>query len=252
MNADVHALTGAYVLDAIEDDERADYERHIEECAECAREVAEFRATAARLGAVAAISPPTQLHDRVRHEVARTRQDSPGRLRLVGAAADSGRRIRYRRRMWTVSAAAVVAFLAAGVSVGFAINAGHQLDITQHALSQAHASDAPISRLLAAPDVRMAGGSANGGSVTLLSSPSLHQGVLLAQNLPAQPHDRNYQAWTITPAGFRSLGLLGGGGSATLSVPDLGTGEDIGVTVEPAGGSSQPTTAPIMDFRTAG
>ncbi|MGH3762579.1 RskA family anti-sigma factor, partial [Actinophytocola sp.] len=50
-NADVHALTGAYVLDAVSDDERAVVERHLGDCGACRQEVAELRETATRLGA---------------------------------------------------------------------------------------------------------------------------------------------------------------------------------------------------------
>ncbi|MYS39774.1 anti-sigma factor, partial [Streptomyces sp. SID5998] len=39
---DLHALTGAYALHALPDDERAAFERHLTGCSSCAREVAEF------------------------------------------------------------------------------------------------------------------------------------------------------------------------------------------------------------------
>ena len=48
---EVHTLSGAYALDALTEIERAGFARHLAECAVCATEVAEFRETAARLGA---------------------------------------------------------------------------------------------------------------------------------------------------------------------------------------------------------
>ena len=46
----------------------------------------------------------------------------------------------------------------------------------------------------------------------------------------------------IGPAGTRSAGFLSGTGLALTGV----RGERVGVTVEPAGGTSQPTTTPIV------
>ena len=46
---DIHALGGAYVLDAVDDLERAAFDRHLADCETCANEVAELRDAAARL-----------------------------------------------------------------------------------------------------------------------------------------------------------------------------------------------------------
>ncbi|MDI5974448.1 hypothetical protein POF50_034740 [Streptomyces sp. SL13] len=51
-----HHATGAYALDAVPDDELPSVKAHLTQCPDCAREVAEFRETAARL-AVAAAEP---------------------------------------------------------------------------------------------------------------------------------------------------------------------------------------------------
>src|SRR5680860_773028 len=75
--SDVHSLTGAYSLDALDAVERARVERHLEDCAACAAEVRSFHETAARLGAGAAVAPPPGLRDRVMAEVAHTRQLPP-------------------------------------------------------------------------------------------------------------------------------------------------------------------------------
>jgi len=61
--------------------------------------------------------------------------------------------------------------------------------------------------------------------------------------LPAPPDGRVYQVWVIGPAGTRSAGFLSGTG---LALTGVRAGERVGVTVEPAGGTSQPTTTPIV------
>ena len=46
---ELHTLTGAYATDALDADERGAFEQHLESCGSCRLEVAELRATAARL-----------------------------------------------------------------------------------------------------------------------------------------------------------------------------------------------------------
>jgi anti-sigma factor RsiW len=239
MSPDVHTLTGAYALDALDADERAAFELHLAECGDCVREVAELRATATRLGTAVALTPPENLKQRVLLEVGRTRQDSPSGPRPLGADPD-------RRRKWTVRislAAAVVAVLAAGT---FAIGTDSELHEAQSQLSQTQQQYAPIAQLLAAPDVRLASGSAGGASATLLTSRGLGRSVLVTAHLPVQPGGRTYQVWGIGPTGFASLALLGNGSGGTFTLAELGSATLIGITVEPAGGSRQPTSAPIM------
>src|ERR1700745_3176403 len=55
MREDLHVLTGSYVLDAISDTEREEFERHLQHCPARAAEVRGMRETAARL---AAACPP--------------------------------------------------------------------------------------------------------------------------------------------------------------------------------------------------
>jgi anti-sigma factor RsiW len=243
MSPDVHTLTGAYALDALDADERAAFELHLAECADCVREVAELRATATRLGTAVALTPPESLKQRVLLEVGRTRQDSPSGPRPVGTDPD-------RRRKWTVRisvAAAVVAVLAAGTFGGIAIGTDSALHSAQSQLSQTQQQYAPIAQLLAAPDVRIASGSAVGGaSATLLTSRGLGRSVLVTAHLPVQPSGRTYQVWGIGATGFASLALLGNGSVGTFTLAGLGGATLIGITVEPAGGSRQPTSAPII------
>jgi hypothetical protein len=82
-----------------------------------------------------------------------------------------------------------------------------------------------------------------GGAVTLIASPSQRDAVLTAARLPALPDGRVYQVWVIGPAGTRAAGFLSG---TALVLVGVRAGERVGVTVEPAGGTSQPTTTPIV------
>src|ERR1700759_753406 len=85
VNAEVHTLTGAYALNALDDAERTEFEHHLAECPECTREVAELQLTANRLGAAVAEQPSDLLRQRVFNEIRGTRQEPPGGLRPVAA-----------------------------------------------------------------------------------------------------------------------------------------------------------------------
>ncbi len=55
MTSDLHTLAGAYALDVLTDDERRRFEGHLTACDDCRMEVDGLQATAALLGAVAAL-----------------------------------------------------------------------------------------------------------------------------------------------------------------------------------------------------
>ena len=61
MNGDIHALSGAYAIDALDDLERAAFERHLAECSECRAEVDSLREAAGLLAETTAAEPPAGL-----------------------------------------------------------------------------------------------------------------------------------------------------------------------------------------------
>ena len=61
MSDDLHSLSGAYVLDALTDDERADFEVHLERCPTCRDEVASLREVAPLLAETVATPPPSRM-----------------------------------------------------------------------------------------------------------------------------------------------------------------------------------------------
>ncbi|MEU0691511.1 anti-sigma factor [Streptomyces uncialis] len=74
---DVHLLSGAYALDALDEDERAGFEDHLAHCPACAEETRELAATAGRLGLAATVTPPPALKRRVMREITTIRQEAP-------------------------------------------------------------------------------------------------------------------------------------------------------------------------------
>ncbi|NUR27663.1 MAG: anti-sigma factor, partial [Catenulispora sp.] len=69
--AEIHLLTGAYVLDSLDAADRAAFDRHLATCPSCSAEVAELREAVARLADDAWSVPPPRLRAQV---LARARQ----------------------------------------------------------------------------------------------------------------------------------------------------------------------------------
>ena len=61
MTQDPHSLLAPYALDALDQDERAAFEAHLDRCSDCQTELGGFVATAGRLGSADESAPPAPL-----------------------------------------------------------------------------------------------------------------------------------------------------------------------------------------------
>ncbi|WP_158887289.1 anti-sigma factor [Amycolatopsis anabasis] len=242
---DLHALSGAYALDALDEPERARFRRHLAECPACAQEVRELRATAARLGEAVGQDPPAPLKDRVLAEVASTRQLPPSAKPEPGQRSRGGARV-PRWALGLAAAAAVVGLALAGIFGGIALHRQDQLTAAERQVEQARQRYAPVAELLAAPDARTARGESGiGGSGTVVLSPSQNRLLFLAARLPQRPPNRDYQVWLMAPGEPpRSAGLLPADGIVLIN--GVEGARQVAVTVEPQGGSPGPTTNPFL------
>jgi len=77
MTNDIHLLTGAYVLDSLDDADRDVFTQHLDECEGCAGEVAELRETVVRLADDSWAVPPPRLRQNVMDQIRTTRQLPP-------------------------------------------------------------------------------------------------------------------------------------------------------------------------------
>jgi len=226
VTANLHTLTGAYVLDAIPGDELRAFEFHLNGCEACAREVRELRATATRLGVAVATSPPPELKARVLARIHQVRQ---------GGRAPARRPPRLTR----VFAAAAAALLVVATALGVALARYQNVEEGQ-----------PISALpgvLRAEDARIVradGPAASGGHVMLVLSRQQDRLVLVTDGMRPPSAGHVYQIWTITPA-YRSAGLLTGR-DTTIEIPGIRDADKIAITVEPAGGSTRPTGRAVV------
>ncbi|UOZ06185.1 anti-sigma factor [Amycolatopsis sp. WQ 127309] len=239
---EMHTLAGAFALDAVSDIERAEFSRHLEQCESCAQEVAELRATAARLGVAMAEEPPPEFKDRVMTAMHATRQ-LPPRTR-PGSAERSRRSGRAPRwAVFTAAAAAVVGLAAGGVFGGIALTQQQELQTAQTQLDQAQARYAPVAALLSAPDAKTGHGEApTGGGVTVVLSRSQNRLMVMDAGLPSQPDGKVYQAWLLTGTEApRSAGVIAAD-SGLVVADGVGSADKVAVSLEQAGGS--PSGAP--------
>jgi len=251
---DLHVLTGSYALDALTESEREDFERHLQHCASCEAEVRGLRETAARLAMAKAVRPPARMERRVLAATYRTRQLPP----LPGLDARRARAARWfagQSAAWRAAGARVltprlVAAVAAAC-VAVAVGLGITQAATQHQLESTRASGAAITRVITAPDARIQTARTTvGGTVTVVVSARQRAAVVTAAGMPPLPSARVYQVWVMSPAGAhsagaRSVGLLARTGQDLLASA-IAPGDRIGITVEPSGGTSRPTTTPVL------
>lgn len=232
MTADIHSLSGAYAVDALDDAERADFERHLEACAECRAEVASLRETAAELSALTQTAPPPSLRSAVLAE-ARTVRPLPPVTRTVVP-------LRRRPAAW-VAGLAAAALLVVGGLVWSPWQ--HETGPGTRVVAQ---------RVLDATDAQRITGSVSGSSATVVRSPSLGRAVLVADHLPTPSAGKEYQLWLDFPGrGMVSAGLVpvGSGTHVTyLLTGDAAKATAAGITLEPEGGSKAPTTEPLALF----
>jgi len=110
-----------------------------------------------------------------------------------------------------------------------------------------------VGAILAAPDLvvreqPMTGG----GRVTVAYSRLRDAGVITMAADSAPAGGRVYQLWTIRSAVPESRGALAVGQTAAVRVVDgLPGASDVGVTVEPRGGSPTPTAPLVADVKLA-
>ena len=253
---DLHSLAAPYALDALEPDERRRFEKHLKGCARCAAEVRELSEDAVRLAWSTAAPAPAAMRDRVLAAVRTTPQESSRSWEqqghtpqlpphVWGVQPPPARSRKSRPRSLFVPLATATAAAALAVAGLFAVQANQARD----KLDAERAQSREIAHVLAAPDARATTGrDAQGRSIGVIASASEGQAVVTLSGYGAPPSGRVRQLWLMRPgAQPRSLGLF------AADTPLVASGltkssTSLAVTVEPDGGSAQPTTQPIVQL----
>ena len=256
---DPHSLAAPYALDALEPPERVRFERHLADCDRCAAEVRDLTEDAVRLAWSTAAPPPAALRDRVMLAVRTTPQDpapqgvshAPARARAtqlpphVWGVQPPPRQRQRRRIPLFVPFATATAAAALVVASLFAVQANR----AQDRLTAEQDRSREIAHVLAAPDARAGSGrDGRGRTIGVIASATEGSAVVTLGGYGAPAGGRVHQLWLMRPgAQPRSLGLFER--DTPLVATGLGTSAtSLAVTVEPAGGSAQPTTQPIVQL----
>src|SRR5687768_3518403 len=253
--SEIHGAVGAYVVNALEPDEREEFEAHLAVCPTCSREVVEFGETAAELSVLASATPPPAglrrsilsaisevrpLPPEPAAEPATPEPAGPSVLAGPGRQVDelALRRQRRRTRILSVLVAAVMVAAVALGGVVYTLVQSRQAQVAQQAAE---------TELLTAPDVQTYSATMkDGGQISFVVSRSLDRAMFIGKDLPTVGADRTYQLWTLE--GERAIpdNLVAGGGDRQQFFRETLSGvTGLAVSVEAAGGAQQTTPSTI-------
>jgi anti-sigma-K factor RskA len=216
---DISDRIAAYVLNTLSAEERAEVEALLARSAEAQALLRSYEAMFGGLGTLT------------------TQRNAPEgaverfRARLAAEAPPLPRPKRAQPfPLWAALAAAALLIIAVGVMVLLSPQTDEVVAIL---------GDPNAVRVELTPQGTVA------GTIRFVALPNTNQGVLVA-DLPTPAADQQYQLWFITAEGIRSGGVLEGDQPLRVSVPDPSMSYTLGITLEPRGGSQQPTSAPIF------
>jgi anti-sigma-K factor RskA len=251
---DLGTLSGSYALNSVDASELPEFVSHLAQSPQTRDEVTELSDTAVLLGlAVAPVAPSAQLKRSILDQLDSHPQDLPaasgGRIDASESAGPASRKAAarwYRRPVaGLIAAAAAVVILAGGGVLASNVAQNHT---TQQAASQLEQITSAVDSQRASVPI------ASGGTATVVWSNSLSRSALLATGLAPLPGDRVYELWYIGANGPRSAGTFTADDAGTASpvlTGKMALGDKVAVTVEPHGGSTAPTTDPLVVVATA-
>lgn len=221
-------LIAAYALGCLDPDELAPLQAHLAQCAACRAELAAYEAVVDALPlASPQIAPPAQLKQRLLARVTPPAAGSGWRARLAGGV----RRARAQLSWQPVAAFAALLLLFAATWLW----------------QSAQPPALPGTRLLLVSTTDAAP-----AAVGLIHiSADGEYGTIIVEGLPGLGMERQYQLWLIadgarTDGGVFSVYSDGYASMAIRSPRPLSDYQAFGVTIEPAGGSPQPTGPRVL------
>lgn len=240
----------AYALGALDADERGAFEQHLATCATCRANVAELRETAALLAyaAPSQSGPSARLRDRVLAEA----RD----VRPISSARSSSRRALVVLP-WMAAAAGLTIAAISGMQLRSAGAERERLALTLDSVrSDLAVRDSTIAAFFG-PEVHVVSLSPTGEkpSMRVYWNHTRNVFIVTAFNVPRAPDGKAYQLWAIqkykppmsmgtfnTDANGRATAILAVGNT----INNAGFVDLCALTLEPVGGSQQPTEQPRL------
>jgi anti-sigma-K factor RskA len=255
---DYKEMLAAHGLGALEVTEVRELEAHLQHCADCRQEFAEWQATAASLAFGAApIAPSPRVRDRIIDAVRAEGRHSANTKTVV---------VPFERRpqtAWTSlgSLGAIAAALALiGLIISLLIlwqqNRAAQAEVARLAAevretSEQLAREREMVALITTPGARMAelaGTKEAPGAHAIVAYDKNGEAMLMAKGLPVAPAGKAYQLWFIKGGkplpGRVFMSDPNGNGRMRDQVPSEALNDAVfAITLEPASGAQSPTGA---------
>jgi anti-sigma-K factor RskA len=240
-------LKDAYVLDALPEEERRSFEEFLAAHPERQAEIDELGALAGLLAfSPEEQEPPPELRDRIMEVV--EAEAAPRRERRGSALARLAGYIGSRGLAFGAAALLLVGLLSWNLLLqGQVDNLQGQVQKSQSQVDdlQAQVRNAQAQQT---QTVQLSGTWADQGADAEVASISEDRIVLVADDLPSVPEGQTCQIWVIKGDVPEPGGLFQPGATETAApiTAPIKKGDTVAVTVEPAGGSEQPTTDPVL------
>jgi anti-sigma-K factor RskA len=240
-----HELLPLYALDSLSDDEREAFEAHLETCDQCLEELASYEPAVTRLATEISLAPRPALRANVMAMIQDVPQEGvvtpssvPEQMTAEAAEPVVPRQPAARRSSnWFAFAAAFLALALVAVSGG-----GLALWRETQDLQQQVAQARELASILTADDAELVDVETDlSGNLRVAVSPGQNVGVVLADDLEAPGPDQDYQLWTIEGGQPQSAGLVSQRSGVLGGVIDVSNAEAVAMSIEPEGGSEQPT-----------
>jgi len=250
-NEETLEIAGLYVLDALTPEERAAVVAHLADCPEDHAEIDQLGAVTPALATLAdPVGAPASLKRRVleAYEAANpgARQTQTFQIDVPASVATPAARRRLPSWMGWAAAAVAVVLIAVLSVVG--LNLRQQADAANQRAEQLSAAIAAMSEPGAQVAILHGSGSAAGIS-GFVAIPAGSPGYMVMTYVPAAPPGMTYQAWYIangTPTSAGTMSSTQDGRVVASGLQPVPGTSVVAVTVEPSGGSEQPTSAPII------
>jgi anti-sigma-K factor RskA len=218
----------AYVLSALEQQEVERYREHLDSCAACSADVARLQPVADSLAtSVTHAVASRELRARVMASV----RSEAELLHAAGAGADRPEPVRPRWRMRRPQFLIAAVAMGVGLLIGvLAIDTGSHAPVT-------HVTSAQLASLPL-------------GAKAVLRQTGSHA-ELVVSGVSQPPRGKIYELWLArsgaAPQPTSALFGVTHAGDASVNVPgNLSGVHQVMVTAEPLGGSSHPTSSPII------
>jgi len=222
----------AYAIGALDKDEIPELEAHLRSCIHCQNELAAFKQV--EMGLLTAIpkhTPDPKLRSRIRSKLPVPSRVNTPRFQLS----------------WLTAALVVMVLLLVGGNL-IAFQQIRQLKSNQDTLASQLENNKLVMAMLSYPETKTYPISGSQVAGTIMVDTERNMAMILTWDMPQLQPDQTYQVWLIDAEGKRKSGGVFNADSRSpfTSTPVNLTDKitqytGLGVTIEPAGGSPQPT-----------